>query len=188
MIYQGHFRVQSNTCLLFLFFEFISVIPYMGKTDRLYMNVTTEEGWHTLTDGFKLYTKTWKVNAFTLHPLPRRSTLPQLLAPSLKYRKTQETNSPGKIPFAAGPFSPPPLPLVQSLSSFMAFPTTVTPTRPFSTLWPITQSNPLPMTSADGAVPSRNPRSGGSRALPRLFSMTLHQSYGPCCHPLSHCF
>lgn len=24
------------------------------------MNVTTEEGWHTLTDGFKLYTKTWK--------------------------------------------------------------------------------------------------------------------------------
>lgn len=112
----------------------------------------------------------------------------QLLAPSLKYRKTQKTNSAGKIPFAAGSFSPPPLPLVQSSSSFMAFPTTATPTRPFSTLWPITQSNPLPTTSADGAVPSRNPRSGGSRALPRLFSMTSHQSCGPCCHHQSPCF
>jgi hypothetical protein len=28
--------------------------------------IQTEEGWHTLEDGHKLYTKTWKVNILEL--------------------------------------------------------------------------------------------------------------------------
>lgn len=37
-------------------------------------DIQTEEGWHTLEDGHKLYTKTWKVNTRLLNDEAQRLT------------------------------------------------------------------------------------------------------------------